>query len=194
MVPPRLAYVLVTTFLAMVSVGGCTRRPLSTQTVAPVPSTPVLDRTPGHLQVRPAVAPQSASELTVDPAVPSAARPSPHEFTIMNAVREIHFDFDRYDIRPGDALILDANAEWMRSHPEYLVLIAGHCDERGTNEYNLALGERRAKAAFDYLRTRGVASVQMTIVSYGEERPLCPEPGEHCWRQNRRAQFLVKPR
>ena len=74
------------------------------------------------------------------------------------------------------------------------MLIEGHCDERGTNEYNLALGERRAKAAMNYLVSQGVQANRITIISYGEERPACTERSESCWAKNRRAQFLVKPR
>jgi peptidoglycan-associated lipoprotein len=184
--------------LALVVVTGCSKRPSSIQAVSPAPSaptTPVPARDPATQSspLSPADAPRSAVEAQTSPVTP-AARPSPPEFTTVAAVKDIHFDFDRYDIRPGEARILDANAEWMNSNPDYLVLILGHSDERGTNEYNLALGERRAKAAFDYLTSRGVGASRMTVVSYGEEQPLCRRIGEDCWRQNRRAQFLVKPR
>jgi peptidoglycan-associated lipoprotein len=112
----------------------------------------------------------------------------------MPDLRDIYFDFDKYDIRPGDAKVLDANAAWLKSRDNYLVLIEGHCDERGTNEYNLALGERRAKAAMNYLVSQGVQASRITIISYGEERPACSEKNESCWSRNRRAHFLVKPR
>jgi peptidoglycan-associated lipoprotein len=107
-------------------------------------------------------------------------------------LKDIHFDFDRYDIRPGDARILDENAKWMKANPNHLILIEGQCDERGTNEYNLALGERRAKATLNYLVAQGIAARRMTLISYGEERPLCAEKNEECWAKNRRADFLVK--
>jgi len=74
------------------------------------------------------------------------------------------------------------------------LLIEGHCDERGTNEYNLALGERRAKATMNYLVSQGIQANRITIISYGEERPICTEKTEACWAKNRRANFLVKPR
>jgi peptidoglycan-associated lipoprotein len=109
------------------------------------------------------------------------------------ALRSIHFDFDRYEIRPGDAAVLTENAVWLKAHPTALVLIEGHCDERGTNEYNLALGQRRAAATRDYLVSLGIAAARITMISYGEERPICLERDEACWAQNRRAQFLVKP-
>jgi len=97
-------------------------------------------------------------------------------------------------VRPGDAKILDASAQWLNSNANYLLLIEGHCDERGTNDYNLALGDRRAKAAMNYLVAQGVKSDRITIVSYGEERPACTDHNEACWAKNRRSQFLIKER
>jgi peptidoglycan-associated lipoprotein len=102
------------------------------------------------------------------------------------------FDFDKYSIRSRDAETLQANARWLRANPNALVLIEGHCDERGTDEYNLALGERRAKAAVDYLIAQGIAASRMTGISYGKERPQCTDHNEACWAKNRRAHFLVK--
>ncbi len=120
--------------------------------------------------------------------------PAPSEFVASPALKDIHFDFDKYDIRPGDAKILDENAKWMKANMNTLILIEGHCDERGTNEYNLALGERRAKATMNYLVSQGIAATRITVISYGEERSLCTEKNEGCWAQNRRAHFLVKSR
>lgn len=82
----------------------------------------------------------------------------------------------------------------MKANPRSVILIEGHADERGTNEYNLALGERRAKAAMNYLVAQGVPANRITVISYGEERPLCTERTEDCWARNRRVHFLVKPR
>jgi peptidoglycan-associated lipoprotein len=82
----------------------------------------------------------------------------------------------------------------MKSNPDALILIEGHCDERGTNEYNLALGDRRAKATMDYLAARGVAGARLTTISYGEERPVCAGHTAACWDRNRRAHFLTKAR
>jgi peptidoglycan-associated lipoprotein len=123
----------------------------------------------------------------------AAARPPVAEFSANPNLKDIYFDFDKYDIRPGDAKILDSNATWLKSNNN-LVLIEGHCDERGTNEYNLALGERRAKATMNYLVSQGVQAARITIISYGEERPLCTEHNEACWARNRRAHFLTKAR
>jgi peptidoglycan-associated lipoprotein len=121
-------------------------------------------------------------------------RPAPpREFVAIEALRDIHFDFDRYDIRPGDAKILDENARWLTANASYVILIEGHADERGTDEYNLALGERRAKSTLNYLTSQGIPAGRVTVISYGEERPRCTEHNETCWSKNRRAHFLGKP-
>jgi peptidoglycan-associated lipoprotein len=109
-------------------------------------------------------------------------------------LRPIHFDFDKSTIRSGDAEILESNAGWLRDNRSQLLLIEGHADDRGTNEYNLALGERRATSTKNFLVSRGVAPDRISIVSYGEERPLCTTQTEACWAQNRRAMFLTKER
>jgi len=88
--------------------------------------------------------------------------------------------------------VLDANVSWLRANPGALVLIEGHADERGTAEYNLALGERRAGAVMSYLIERGVRATRLVSISYGKERPICTEHDETCWARNRRAVFLVK--
>ena len=105
--------------------------------------------------------------------------------------RDIHFDFDKSDIKDEDRPILRKIADWMIEHPSVKLVIEGHCDERGTNEYNLALGDRRASAAKQYLVTLGVSMSRLSTVSYGEERPLCTEHNESCWQRNRRAHFVV---
>jgi peptidoglycan-associated lipoprotein len=133
------------------------------------------------------------STPTPAPATPSPATPPrPSEFAAHPNLRDIHFDFDKYDIRPEDAKILDANADWLKSNQRNLVLIEGHCDERGTAEYNLALGERRARSTMNYLVAQGVAANRITTISYGKERPLCTEKTEACWARNRRAHTLTK--
>jgi peptidoglycan-associated lipoprotein len=118
--------------------------------------------------------------------------PSPKEFVESAALRDVYFDFDRYDVRSGDKGTLDENAKWLQSNQSALLLIEGHADERGTNEYNLALGERRAKATRDYLVSVGIDAGRITVISYGEERPVCTEKTDACWAKNRRAHFLVK--
>ena len=123
-----------------------------------------------------------------------AARPAPAEFTPAADLRDIYFEFDKHNIRQDDAKTLDAHAGWLKANPGFLVLIEGHCDERGTVEYNLALGERRARSTMNYLVSQGVAADRASIVSYGKERPMCTEHTEGCWAKNRRAHFSTKRR
>lgn len=101
----------------------------------------------------------------------------------------IHFDFDRYDLKPDAREILSNKARVMQQYPQIRLVIEGHCDQRGTAEYNLALGERRARAAQDYLVSLGVGMDRLSIVSYGKERPLDPGSGEAAWALNRRDEF-----
>ena len=196
----RGAQVMVGLLIFGVIAAGCAKRPVSTQvTAAPAP-TGAAATAPGASTAAPApssqpakAAPGSATTAPTTGAPSSGARPSPKEFVAVAEMRDVFFDFDKYDIRPGDAKTLDTNASWLKSN-DNLVLIEGHCDERGTNEYNLALGERRAKSTMNYLVSQGIQASRITIISYGEERPLCTEKTEECWAKNRRAHFLVKPR
>jgi peptidoglycan-associated lipoprotein len=103
----------------------------------------------------------------------------------------IHFDYDKYDIRPRDEVILQGIAGWLKEHDTKRVLIEGHCDERGTNEYNMALGEQRALAARRFLVGLGIESSRLVTISYGEERPLALGSTEDAWARNRRAHFVV---
>ena len=105
--------------------------------------------------------------------------------------KDIHFDFDKYDIRPGDAEILRGNAALLSKYHTVKVQIEGHCDERGTNEYNLALGERRANSTKKYLVSFGISQDRISSISYGEERPLDPGHNEEAWGKNRRAHSIV---
>ena len=104
----------------------------------------------------------------------------------------IHFDFDKYVLTPQAMMILDDKAAYLREHSGVRVLVEGHCDERGSNEYNLALGDRRANSAKNYLVKSGVAESRITTISYGEEQPLCRQQNESCWSRNRRGQFSVR--
>jgi peptidoglycan-associated lipoprotein len=106
---------------------------------------------------------------------------------------EIYFDFDRYELRADARTTLKKNADWLKANPSARVEVEGHADERGTNEYNLALGAKRAQAASDYLSTLGVAKGRLSTKSYGEELPVCKEKNEGCWQRNRRDRFVVTP-
>jgi peptidoglycan-associated lipoprotein len=106
-------------------------------------------------------------------------------------LKDIRFDFDKYDIRPGDAEILKENATLLMQYPKVKIQVEGHCDERGTNEYNLALGERRANAAKKYLLTLGISTDRISSISYGEEKPLDAGHNEEAWSKNRRGHFVI---
>jgi peptidoglycan-associated lipoprotein len=103
----------------------------------------------------------------------------------------IYFDFDKSEIKPEAKAVLEKKAAWLRANSSYKVKIEGNCDERGTNEYNLALGDRRAKAAQKYLNALGISMDRMSTISYGEEKPTCTEKNEKCWSKNRRDDFKL---
>ena len=202
----RCTNVTITSLLLLgVLLAGCAKQPATTAATAPAP-TGAATTTPGGAgpataQPTTTAPPSGGGTGTGAPATTPApataapvARPAPQEFRADAALKDVYFDFDKYDIRPVDAKSLDSNATWLKSNASHLILIEGHCDERGTNEYNLALGERRAKSTMNYLVSQGVQASRITIISYGEERPACTEKAEECWAKNRRAHFLVKPR
>jgi len=163
---------------------GCPKRPGISVVSAPPPAAPAA---PAPAAPAPTPAPVVAAPAPA-PAAPAVVE----AYKINDALKPIYFAFDSSKIRPGDARTLDASADWLKSHPDQLALIEGHCDERGTNEYNLALGERRANAAMSYLLARGIEAGRISIISYGKERPGCADHSEACWSKNRRDIFLTK--
>jgi len=106
-------------------------------------------------------------------------------------LKDVHFAFDRYDLTITAQTMLRENAEWLRANPGVQIIVEGHCDERGSNEYNLALGERRAEAIKNYLVSLGISDSRMRTISYGEEMPLDPASNEAAWSKNRRGHLLV---
>jgi len=104
----------------------------------------------------------------------------------VNVGDTVHFDFDKYDILENDKTTLQRQATWLGKYPAVRVTVEGHCDERGTREFNIALGARRANAVKEYLVSLGVSSARVDTISYGKERPICSESSEDCWAQNRR--------
>jgi peptidoglycan-associated lipoprotein len=176
---------------------GCAKRPALSTAAAPAPTgaavTQAAPPAPAPAPVVTPPAPPAPAVAAPTPApAPAPALPRPAEFREVADLKPIYFDFDKSDIRPDAARILDGSIDWMKSHPDAAILIEGHCDERGTNEYNIALGDRRARATLNYLTARGVAADRITTISYGEERPVCTTPDKACWAKNRRAQFLAK--
>ena len=135
------------------------------------------------------------SRVHVTVTVPPPPKPVVHEPTIQELfdknVKDAFFDYDKADIRPDARDALSQTGQFLRSYPQVKVLIEGHCDERGSTEYNLALGDRRATAAKAFLTSLGISADRMETVSYGKERPFCTASDEACYQQNRRAHFVM---
>ena len=126
---------------------------------------------------------------TPPPPAPKAAEPSIDEL-FLKEVRDAYFDFNKADIRGDAREALAKTADFLRNYPQVRVTIEGHCDERGSTEYNLALGDRRAGAAKQYLVSLGISADRLSTVSFGKEKPFCNERSEACWQQNRRGHFV----
>jgi peptidoglycan-associated lipoprotein len=151
--------------VAVLALGACTtKKPEMVTTATP----------------RPAAAAQMPA-----PATSSILPGSRKDFSV-NVGDTVHFAYDEYNIEATDKAILQRQAAWLQKYPMVRVTIEGHCDERGTREYNLALGARRANAVKDYLAGSGVSMARLDTISYGKERPICTESNESCWAQNRR--------
>jgi peptidoglycan-associated lipoprotein len=136
---------------------------------------------------------EATARVTVTP--PPAPMPQPSatdEELFSRNVRDIFFDYDKYDIRADQQAALQADAQFLEQHPAMHFTIEGHCDERGSTEYNLALGDNRANAVKNALIQAGVGADRIRTISYGKEKPFCTESNEQCWQQNRRGHFVYQ--
>lgn len=106
-------------------------------------------------------------------------------------LKDVHFGYDSSDVEPGEDAAVSQNVDWLRENPRAKIELEGHCDSRGTIEYNLGLGAKRAKSVKDALVARGVAPERVSTISYGKELPLCQEESESCWARNRRVHFVI---
>ncbi len=156
---------------ASLVLAGCAKKPPEELPPAPVGTAP--DQTP------------------TQPSGPGYAPGSQQDFLANTMSDRVLFDTDRFNIDPQDQAILQSQARWLAQNPNARITIEGHADERGTRDYNLALGERRANAAKNYLASLGVSPARMTTVSYGKERPEALGSNEAAWAQNRRAVSVV---
>lgn len=141
-------------------------------------------------EIRPDPEPEPREEY-VEPVDPGPT-PGTSEHFEATAGDRVFFGFDRYDLTAEARETLRRQAAWLSQYPDVRVLIAGNADERGTREYNLALGSRRANAARDYLISQGVDAARISTVSYGKERPVCRESTESCWALNRNATTIIQ--
>ena len=157
--------------IALIATAGCTKKRDVTQ-LPPAPS-------------------ETGPVTTGDGDSDTVAAPINEQFRREVASDTVHFAFDQYDIDPEARAILDSQAQWLSAHPNTRVTIEGHCDERGTREYNLGLGDRRANATKNYLASRGISPARITTISYGKERPIALGSDDASWAQNRRAVTIV---
>lgn len=136
----------------------------------------------------------TTSTATPPPAATMPKGPAPDSAEYFNTVvgNTVNFDFDKFELRADAQAILRGQAAWLNQNPSRTVTVEGHCDERGTREYNLGLGERRANAAKQYLTSLGVAASRVKTISYGKERPTCVASDENCWMKNRRGVSVVQ--
>ncbi|WP_343528779.1 peptidoglycan-associated lipoprotein Pal [Sphingomonas sp.] len=170
----KIKTTLVVATMALAMAGCAKKRP------AELPPAPVEQNAP--------VDPNAGANTNPDGAIVPG---SDADFKRSVTSNTIHFSTDEYDINPESRAILDSQAQWLMRYPNVRITIEGHCDERGTREYNLALGDRRANAAKNYLAARGVSPDRMNVISYGKERPIALGSDEAAWAQNRRAVTIV---
>jgi peptidoglycan-associated lipoprotein len=135
--------------------------------------------------------PMAKEEPKAEPKAAPAPAPVAYKAPGVVMQEDIYFDFDKATLTPSAQDNLLRKAEWLRENSDVTVTIEGHCDARGTNEYNLALGDRRAESAKAFLVDLGIAASRVTTISYGEERPVCTQQDEECWAKNRRDNFVV---
>ena len=186
----RKAMIAVMAVLALVAVTGCKKKQAQTSPDMTIRPTTV-EPTPQEVTSTPE--PTIEGDQTPDPWAGDLQEVTENA-TRQGLLGDVFFDYDAAELRSDARDRLARNAQFLNEHPEFVVTIEGHADERGTNEYNLALGDRRASAARDYLTTLGVAASRIRTVTYGEERPFCGSSDESCWGQNRRAHFTVTGR
>ncbi len=137
---------------------------------------------------------QAAGTTTAAPAAMAPSGPAPDSVEYFNQVvgNTVSFDYDSYDLRTDAQAILRGQAAWLNQNAARTVTVEGHCDERGTREYNLGLGERRGNAVKQYLTSLGVSAGRLKTISYGKERPICSSSDESCWAKNRRGVSAVQ--
>ncbi len=156
-------------------------------------STPAPESAPAAVEIAPG--PQTPSESDPKASPLDADLAAANQYARENGLLgDVYFDFDRADLRGEARERLAQNARFLAERPEFQVTLEGHCDERGTDEYNLSLGQSRATKARDYITSLGIAADRLVVISLGEERPVCQESDESCWQQNRRVHFLLSGR
>jgi peptidoglycan-associated lipoprotein len=167
---------------------GCPKKkpapaPVDTETTTVAPAEEVAQPT----------APSTQADKTPDPLAGDIVEAMEYAYQ-QGLLGDVYFDFDKYELKAESRERLAKNAEFLKAHPEFTFTIEGHCDERGTIDYNLALGDRRSNAARNYLTSLGASTGNIRTISFGEERPVCTVSAESCWWRNRRAHFVITGR
>ncbi len=172
----RVWYFGVVLIMSAFVLSGCAKKPR----VEPAPE-PKQEAAP---------APEPVKEEPA-PAPEVKEGPKEHAAAAAEGLQPVYFDFDRAFIRDDAKAVMKANAEWLKANPKVKIKIEGNCDERGTKEYNLALGQRRAQSAKKYLTDLGISAKRISLISYGKEKPVCSDSDEDCWQKNRRDDLVA---
>lgn len=186
------SYIVIFIIFTIIITSGCSQRKITGVTEQP-PAQPEITKTEEKkittdISIAKEPTKESITEKQLTKAQPSDVFPSAKE--LQTQIQDIHFDFDKYDIREDAKPILKEVSTILLKNKNIKVIIEGHCDERGTNEYNLGLGDRRANSTKEHLISLGIPSSKIETISYGEEKPICTEQTEECWAKNRRAHFV----
>jgi peptidoglycan-associated lipoprotein len=186
----KLKLLAVLALTAFLTFSGCKKKvaaitpPPPPPTNTPAPAAPARTEAPRTPPATPAPAPSTPSRM------PDAATRARIQ-DLLDRIQDAYFDYDRHNIRPDAEAALKSDAqtlaEIIRQYPDFKLTVEGHCDERGSEEYNLALGDARAKQAKDYLASLGLPGAQLRTISYGKDKPVCADHDEACWQKNRRA-------
>jgi peptidoglycan-associated lipoprotein len=178
--------VALTTALA---VAGCGKDKPPQAAPPPPPPPPAAPKAPPPPPPPPAPKPVAAAPALTEAEI--FAKKTLEQLNSERPLTDVFFDYDQWAVRDDSRAPLQANSEWLKKWSSTRITIEGHADARGSSEYNLALGSRRAAAVKEYLLTLGVADNRITVVSKGEEQPFCTDENEGCWRQNRRGHFVI---
>jgi len=170
---------------------GCAKKPVAASTTPPTPRVEPRTTPAPSRQVTPTPPSTSASSTPAStPRMPDAATKARIQ-DLLDRIQDAYFDYNKHNLRPDAEATLQKDAQALgdiiRQYPDYKLTVQGHCDERGSEEYNLALGDKRAEQAKEYLATLGVPGNQLQIISYGKDKPVCEDHDEACWQRNRRA-------
>jgi peptidoglycan-associated lipoprotein len=177
----RMPYLLFAVLVGLVAMWGCPKK-------AEVTTTPEAQTEKAAPSVTPAPSTETSPAETT--AVTTTETPTEKAGMMMEGLKPVYFDFDKSFIRDDAKDIMKANAEWLKANPKAKVRIEGNCDERGSVEYNQALGQRRAASAKKYLSNMGISGERISLISFGKEKPICSEHEETCWQKNRRDDFV----